>query len=44
MDDEIDFNDKESIADYLSNILYQDPDFFGGFGKENIIEVRELDD
>jgi hypothetical protein len=44
MDDEIDFNDKESIADYLSNVLYQDPDFFGNFGQENIIEVKEIDD
>jgi hypothetical protein len=37
-------NDKDSIASYLTNMLYQDPEFFGEFGPENIEEVRELDD
>lgn len=44
LDDELDFNDKEAIADYLSNMLYQDPEFFGNFGQENIIDVKEIDD
>lgn len=43
MEDEIDFNDKESIADFLTDCLYRDPDFFGNFGAENIVEVKELD-
>jgi len=29
-------SDKEKIADYLNEKLYQDPEFFGDFGKENI--------
>jgi hypothetical protein len=43
MEDEIDFNDKESIADFLSRCLYYDPEFFGDFGAENIVEVKEID-
>lgn len=34
---------KDSIADYLNNKLYNDPEFFGDFGPENIIEVREFE-
>ena len=44
LDDRIDFNNKESIADFLSNILYEDPEFFGNFGPENITDVKEIDD
>lgn len=29
-------NDKEQVANYLTNKLYTDPDFFGDFGPENI--------
>jgi len=43
LEDSIDFSNKESIADYLTNMLHEDPDFFGGFGPENIEEVKELD-
>jgi hypothetical protein len=43
MDNEINFDDKESIADFLNKCLYYDPDFFGNFGPENIVEVKELD-
>lgn len=35
--------DRDKIAHYLNNKLYTDPDFFGGFGPENIIEIREFD-
>lgn len=35
---------REDISDYLNNKLYNDPEFFGGFGPENIVEVRELED
>jgi len=34
-------DDKDSIADYLNNKLYTDPEFFGDFGPENIVEVKE---
>jgi hypothetical protein len=44
IDDHLTSNDKEEIANYLTNMLYGDPDFFGEFGPENIVEVRELDD
>lgn len=44
LDDRIDFNNKESIADFLSNILYEDPEFFGDFGPENITDVKDVDD
>ena len=33
--------DHDKIAEYLTNKLYTDPEFFGGFGPENIVEVRE---
>lgn len=40
----IDFNDKESIAEYLNNALYESPEFFGDFGPENITDVKDIDD
>lgn len=43
LDDVIDFSNKESIADYLTNMLYEDPEFFGGFGPENIESITELE-
>jgi DNA-binding phage protein len=43
-DDEIDFNDKESIAEYLNNALYESPEFFCDFGPENITDVKDIDD
>lgn len=42
LEDSIDFSNKESIADYLSNMLYEDPEFFGGFGPENIESITEI--
>jgi hypothetical protein len=51
IDDEEDINNsstssfdsyKDKIANYLSNKLYTDPEFFGEFGPENIVEIREL--
>jgi hypothetical protein len=44
MDDEIDFSNKEEIAEFLNNMLYEDAEFFGDFGPENILEVRAVDD
>jgi hypothetical protein len=40
---ECDVKSKESIAEYLNKMLYNDPEFFGDFGPENIIEVRDFD-
>lgn len=33
---------KDCIVDYLNNKLYTDPEFFGDFGPENILEVKEF--
>jgi hypothetical protein len=43
IDDKLGDN-KEDIAEYLNNKLYMDPEFFGGFGPENIVEVVEMKD
>lgn len=32
--------DKEKIAEYLNKMLYEDPEFFGDFGPENIENVE----
>jgi hypothetical protein len=34
-------NVKEKYATYLNNKLYTDPEFFGDFGPENIVEIKE---
>jgi hypothetical protein len=34
--------DLDSIASYLNNKLYEDPEFFGDFGPENIEIIGEL--
>ena len=33
-DIDIDTSNKQAIADLLSTLLYEDPEFFGGFGPE----------
>lgn len=35
------YYDKRKIVEYLNNKLYTDPEFFGDFGEENIIDVYE---
>ncbi len=35
--------DADSISDYLNDMLYNDPEFFGDFGPENIEQIN-LDD
>lgn len=35
--------DADSISDYLNDMLYNDPEFFGDFGPENIVLVQELE-
>jgi hypothetical protein len=41
IDDDIS-DDNDSIADYLNNKLYTDPEFFGDFGPENIESIQEF--
>jgi hypothetical protein len=38
-----DYYDKTKIADYLNDRLYNDPEFFGDFGPENIVTVKEIE-
>jgi hypothetical protein len=36
---------KEQIAEYLNQMLHEDPEFFGDFGEENITIVKQnIDD
>lgn len=42
-DTDVDTSSKEAIADLLSTLLYEDPEFFGGFGPENIESITEID-
>ena len=42
IDDESCGNNYEDVAFYLNKMLYNDPEFFGEFGKENIVEVKEF--
>lgn len=34
---------KECVAEYLTSKLYEDPEFFGDFGPENIESIREFE-
>jgi hypothetical protein len=34
---------KDCIVDYLNSKLYTDPEFFGDFGPENIVSVKEFE-
>jgi len=38
--EQCDIKSKESIAEFFNNMLYNDPEFFGEFGPENILEVK----
>lgn len=44
IDDNLTTDNKDDIANYLTNMLYGDPDFFGEFGPENIVEVKEWEE
>lgn len=37
-----DITNPYDIAIYLTNKLYNDPEFFGDFGEENIMEVKRF--
>ena len=41
IDDDLE-NDYYVISQYLNDKLYNDPEFFGDFGPENISEVKEF--
>lgn len=41
--DVCDTTSNDSISDYLNKMLYTDPEFFGDFGPENIIEIKNVD-
>lgn len=43
LDSDIDFSNKEDIANYINNQLYECPEFFGDFGPENIEKVEDID-
>lgn len=41
IDDDIS-NDIEKICGYLTNKLYNDPEFYGQIDRENIVEIKEF--
>ena len=40
IDDDLE-NDYDLISQYLTDKLYNDPEFFGDFGPENILEIKD---
>jgi hypothetical protein len=38
-----DISNPDDIASYLNNKLYSDPEFFGDFGPENIVSIKEFE-
>jgi hypothetical protein len=38
-----DTTDPDDIAIYLTDKLYNDPEWFGDFGEENIMEVKDFE-
>lgn len=38
-----DYYNKDKIVDYLNKKLYSDPEFFGDFGPENIVTIKEIE-
>ena len=41
--EECDIKSKQSIADFLNKKLYEDPEFFGDFGQENIVDIKDVE-
>lgn len=37
------YYDKNKVVDYLNNKLYNDPEFFGDFGPENIVSIKDIE-
>lgn len=42
IDDELTTN-KDALAEYLNQKLYEDPEFFGDFGPKNIESIKEFE-
>lgn len=38
-----DLDNKDNIVEYLNDKLWNDPEFFGDFGVENVVEVQEIE-
>jgi hypothetical protein len=38
-----DYYSKTKIVDYLNDKIYNDPEFFGDFGPENIVTVKDIE-
>jgi hypothetical protein len=38
-----DYYSKTKIVNYLNDKIYNDPEFFGDFGPENIVTVKEIE-
>jgi hypothetical protein len=38
-----DYYNKIKIADYLNDKMYSDPEWFGDFGPENIVAIKEIE-
>lgn len=38
-----DLTNKYDVAIYLTDKLYSDPEFFGDFGEENIIHIKDFE-
>ena len=34
---------KQEIADFINNMIYEDPEFFGQIDETNIVDVREYE-
>jgi hypothetical protein len=43
IDDDSCGNNHDDVASYLNRMLYNDPEFFGEFGKENITSISEFE-
>jgi len=43
MESEIDFSNKDNIADFLNRMMYEDPEFYGELGPENILQIVDAD-
>ena len=37
-----DITDPYQVAIYLTEKMYSDPEFFGDFGEENIVEIKDF--
>ena len=43
IDDDSCGNNHDDVASYLNRMLYNDPEFFGDFGPENITSISEFE-